>query len=127
MGTRRICLTLLALAAFVSAQQPRGNQSKLEGVVINSLTGKPLPRALVQVAGRALLTGPQGDFAFDGLSAGTVQIQVSKPGYFAPGASAMARGSSPGSSVTVGPDTGKIALKMSPESIIAGRLPNQAH
>src|SRR5260370_688196 len=77
MGTRRICLTLLALAAFVSAQQPRGNQSKLEGVVINSLTGKPLPRALVQVAGRgAVGSDEDGSFRIAGLPAGRYYVAV---------------------------------------------------
>jgi Carboxypeptidase regulatory-like domain len=126
MGTCRTCLTfLVVLAALASAQQPQANQSKLEGVVINGITGKPLPRALVQVAERALLTGPEGEFAFDGLSAGTIQVQASKPGYFAPGASAIATGLSPGSSVSASPDSGKIVLKLSPEAIITGRVTNQ--
>jgi hypothetical protein len=120
MGTLRTCLTFLTLAALTSAQQPQNNQFKLEGTVVNSLTGQPLPRVLVQTSGRAVLTGVEGGFSFDGFSAGTIQVQVTKPGYFPPGATL--RGWSPGRSFVVGPDTGKIVLKMSPEAIVTGRI-----
>jgi hypothetical protein len=110
---------------LASAQQPQNNQFKLEGVVVNSATGKPLPRALVQVAGRALLTGRQGDFAFGNLSAGTVQVQVSKPGFFALGTSPLSRESLLTTIVTVGADSGPIELKLAPEAIITGRVTNQ--
>jgi hypothetical protein len=124
MGTRRIYLTfLLAFAALAHAQQPQTSQFKLEGTVVNSLTGEPVPRALVQVSGRAALTGAEGEFSFDGLSAGTTQVQLTKPGYFPPGA--KARGWTSGSTVTVGPDTEKVVLKLAPEAIITGRVTGQ--
>jgi hypothetical protein len=124
MGTYRILIPVLALAALTFAQQPQNNQFKLEGVVVNSATGNPVPRALVQVSGRAMLTGSEGDFAFDGLPAGTVQVLVAKPGYFAPGAPAMTLGW-PSATVSLGPDTGKILVKLAPEAIITGRVANQ--
>lgn len=124
MGTRDVLVAFLCLAALACAQQPQNNQFRLEGIVVNSLTGNPVPRALVHVSGRALLTGPEGDFVFDRLPAGTVQVQVAKPGYFAPGARTMTMGW-PSATVTVGPDTEKIVVKLAPEAIITGRVTNQ--
>ena len=86
MGTYRIILLVLCLLSFSSAQQDASQLYKLEGAVVNSLDGKPVPRALVQFAGRAALTGPEGEFSFEGVPAGKVQVMVTKPGYFRPGA-----------------------------------------
>ncbi|HKF20981.1 MAG TPA: carboxypeptidase-like regulatory domain-containing protein [Candidatus Angelobacter sp.] len=83
-----------------------------------------MPRVLVQVMGRAMLTGSEGEFSFsfDDLPTGmTSVVQLTKPGYFAPGA--KARFPSPGStSVALGPDTGKVVLKLAPEAVITGRV-----
>jgi len=77
---------------------------------------------LVQISinERAMLTGPEGDFAFDGLRSGTVQVTATKPGYFPPGV--KMRGRSLGLNVEVGSDTGKIVLKLEPEAVITGRI-----
>jgi len=120
MGTYRVLLVILGLLSLSSAQQETNPLYKLKGTVINSLDGKPLPRALVQSAGRAVLTGPEGEFSFDGLQPGRIQITATKPGYFSPGAK-MAF-SSPANNIDVGPDTGKIVLKLAPEAVIFGHV-----
>jgi hypothetical protein len=122
MGTCRIAvvsLASLALAPCFFAQQQSKEQFKLEGIVINSATGKPLARALVQVNARAMLTGPEGDFSFDGLPAFPAQVQATKPGYFTPGVKGSRWSLT---SVEVGPDTGKVVLKLEPEAVITGRI-----
>lgn len=123
MGTYRVLLVCFFLLALSSAQQAQKDRFKLEGMVVNSLTGKPLPRVLVQLFGRAVLTGAEGEFSFDGVAAGRVQIILTKPGYFSPGA--RTRGGSIGNNIDVGPDTGKVALKLAPEAIISGRVTGQ--
>lgn len=116
MGTYRVFIVSLLFLASSSALQQESY--KVEGVVINNLTSKPLPRALVQIGGHAALSGPQGEFAFDGLSAGGVTATASKPGYFgAVGSSGVAT-----VNIQVGPDIGKIVLKLTPEAIITGRV-----
>jgi Carboxypeptidase regulatory-like domain len=124
MGTYRALLVCLLLLAQGSAQEPENKQFKLDGVVVNSLTGKPLPRVLVQVYNRSLLSGPEGEFSFDGVSPGRVQIMLTKPGYFM-----MGTGFSnpwPGNNmVDVGPDTGKVTLKLVPEAVIFGHVTGQ--
>lgn len=124
MGTYRALLVCLVLLARCSAQEPQNKQFKLEGVVVNSLTGKPLPRVLVNLNGRTLLTGPEGEFSFDGVSPGAVQIWLTKPGFFMPGT----RFNNPNPeyrSPDVGPDTGKLVLKLIPEAVIFGRVTGQ--
>ena len=120
MGTYRIILLVLCLLSFSSAQQDASQLYKLEGAVVNSLDGKPVPRALVQFAGRAALTGPEGEFSFEGVPAGKVQVMVTKPGYFRPGA--KMGGWSSGRIVDIAPETGKIVLKLSPEAVIFGSV-----
>src|SRR6516225_7705831 len=117
MGTYRVLVVSLLFLASSSAQQQ--DSYAVEGVVVDSLTGKPLPRALVQVGGRAALSGPQGEFSFEGLPPGGVTAMAQKPGYFG-----AAGGQEQVTTIDlqIGPDTGKIVLKLTPEAIITGRV-----
>jgi hypothetical protein len=121
MGTHRTLLLLvLGLISASSAQQYASKLYKLEGNVVNSVDGKPVPRALVQLSGRAALTGPEGEFSFDGVPAGRIPVSVTKPGYFNPGS--KMGGWPSGRIVDVGPGTGQIILKLSPEGVIFGSV-----
>jgi hypothetical protein len=96
---------------------------KLEGTVINALTGDPLPRALVQVAGQsqgAVLTGPDGRFQFDDMQPGQVNVVVAKPGYF-PG-NGDPRSNAQWNAVSLDAHTAPITLKMVPQCIIVGHV-----
>lgn len=118
MGTYNAVIILFFLLASAVAQQPSSSLFKVEGTVINSSTGKPLSRALVQVSGCAQLTGNEGEFSCDGISKGRTQISVSKPGFFGPGTTERQLYSS----LEVGPDTGKVLLKLAPEAVIFGHV-----
>jgi hypothetical protein len=128
MGTYRLLLVCFFLLTASSAQQTSAQQTqparfKVEGTVINSVTGKPLPRVRVQISVRSVLTGPEGEFSFDGVTAGRAYITVNKPGYFGTGET---QGSPTfRDSFEVGPDTGKIVLKLAPEVVIAGHVMGQ--
>ena len=79
---------------------------------------------LVQLYGRSLLTGPEGEFSFDSVSPGRAQIMLTKPGYFMTGTGFS--NPWPGNNmVDVGPDTGKITLKLVPEAVIFGHVTGQ--
>lgn len=54
----------------------------ISGVVVNAVSGTPVARALVQIGGRATLTGPDGKFEFDQFTASRPNVQVTKPGYY---------------------------------------------
>jgi len=120
MGAPRILFTIFLLLASSTAQQDSSNLFKVEGTVINSLTGRPLARALVQMSGRAVLTGSEGEFSFNGVYRGQTQISATKPGYFPP--RAKPHQGSAGSTIEIGPDTGKIVLKLVPEAVVLGHV-----
>ncbi|HXJ87111.1 MAG TPA: carboxypeptidase regulatory-like domain-containing protein [Candidatus Binatia bacterium] len=90
----------------------------LSGSVINSVTGGPVRRALVQVSGHngsAALTDAGGRFVLEGLREGAVFLTVMKPGFFADeGAS-----STP---ARVGEDAPNVVLKLTPWGVISGRV-----
>ena len=55
----------------------------VSGHVVNALTGTPVPRALVSLNARSVLTDAQGRFSFVGFSDANGFAQVQKPGYAA--------------------------------------------
>jgi len=57
--------------------------STVSGQVINATTGAPVPRALVRLNDRAVLTDHDGKFRFDQNTASSANILVTKPGFSA--------------------------------------------
>lgn len=133
---RDLVLLFTALSLFIapglSQDSVSGKQASktytVAGVVVNSITGKPVPRALVRLSqwgALAILTGPDGDFSFDNIPAGVIQVEVTKPGYMRPGRLAAAYafyGNNRPYRITVGPDPAKVTLKLEPEAVIAGTV-----
>src|SRR5438552_15425577 len=87
------CICLFTQAASSQVYRPIAPQStdhspqkyKLEGTVINSVTGEPVPRALVQLNGAVMetvLTGPDGRFHFAAVPEGQIAVSARKPGFF---------------------------------------------
>ncbi|HEX6466570.1 MAG TPA: carboxypeptidase-like regulatory domain-containing protein [Terriglobales bacterium] len=111
----------------LSAQQ-NGNPSgryTLNGTVINSVTGEPVPHALVQLFSspqRAMLTGADGSFQFDGVPGGQISVSARKPGFF--------RDEEVGrrtfyQAFQFGPDSGPITLRLNPEGVVIGRVEDE--
>lgn len=103
----------------------RNKTYRVEGAVVNSITGKPVPRALVRLQqwGRAMLTGPDGNFSFDDVPAGAADLEVTKPGFLRPGRRATDypfNGGGPPYHVTVGSESSNVILKLAPEAVIFG-------
>lgn len=126
---RPTALIVMILAAWAQlacvAQSVAGNPDAtytLAGTVVNAETGRPIPRALVELYSmgkKAVLTGPQGEFSFDKLSKGSVMVRVQKPGFFELGSRQQMQAAE---YVVVGPDSGKVVLKLQPECAIAGEV-----
>jgi hypothetical protein len=55
----------------------------VQGEVINASTGAPVPRALVRLNNRAVLTDHDGKFRFDQNADSTANVMVTKPGFSA--------------------------------------------
>ena len=129
-----VLLSIVALSPGVAAPAqdlPQANDSgktyPLTGVVVDSISGRPIPRVLVRLtaANRSLLTGPQGEFSFSNVSPGPTEILLTKPGYFHPGAPS---GYSPFEAnslpykLNVVPEMGDVVLKLAPDAVISGTI-----
>ncbi len=57
--------------------------STVQGQVINASTGAPVPRALVRLNNRAVLTDHEGKFRFDQNTDSSANVLVTKPGFSA--------------------------------------------
>jgi hypothetical protein len=57
--------------------------STVLGRVINASTGSPVPRALVRLNNRAMLTDHDGKFRFDQNTDSSANVLVTKPGFYA--------------------------------------------
>ena len=126
------CLLVLTSGPLFAAAQllsssPSGGDSiryKLEGTVVNPVTGAPLSRALVEImgTGHMMMTGPDGRFEFADLPAGQAVVLARKPGYY--GARNESRRYGSYITVELGPDLQPMTIKLLPESVIAGHVEN---
>jgi hypothetical protein len=129
---RRLIPNTLFAAQFLFSAHPSSAQSAmpssscpctLQGSVVDSVSGQPVPHALVKLATnspRATLTDSEGKFQFEGLPAGSVTLETVKPGYlgndgFSPWSGSVA-------SFQLGPDAAPALLKLTPEGVISGQV-----
>ena len=123
---RRAGVLLLAMTAMAGAQAPvreDAKPSRVEGVVTNALTGKPLPEAHVRfvVAGNqkarrfGAITTADGKFAIGPIDPGNYQANADRQGYVAGGAIVNVK-------VAPGDAVRDIELKLAPHAVIAGRV-----
>jgi hypothetical protein len=113
--------TVLSQESKVPAANPEARY-KLEGIVISSSTGEPIPRVYVQLDGAgdaddAMLTGADGRFYFEDVPEGKVGIFPSKPGFFD---DIEKRFKHP--RIPIGPETGLITMMLIPECVIYGHV-----
>lgn len=105
---------------------PTEDSIALRGTVVSSVDGTPIRGALVQLLGantRAVLTGGNGAFAFEGLIAGDGLVVVRKPGYFS--AQEYFPESVGELRVHLSPNMKELELKLYPEAVIYGRVTNE--
>ena len=101
----------------LSGDQPH----TISGTVINSITGEPIYRALVQWAnGRAVLTDHEGRFEFTGATAEEFRPWATKPGYFNEG-TRFFRPSLRNSQAANGP----VTIALVPEAILSGTVTDE--
>ena len=93
----------------------------LTGMVVDSVTGEPIRKALVQVyAGQRRMTfsGDDGSFELEGIPAGSYSVSAQKPGYFSE--QELLRGGAP--PVEVGVKAGSAIVKLTPEAVLSGKV-----
>ena len=93
------------------------------GTVVNSVTGEPIRRALVQISlGRiqSVLTDANGQFEFKDLPAGSTGVDAQKPGFFEQRELSDAQTGL--TTVAIGPNPQSLVLKLIPEGVISGHI-----
>lgn len=93
--------------------------STITGSVLNAVTGRPVPRALVRVNGRAVLTSHEGRFEFDqSTGSGNAAFQVTKPGYY------LSMDPSDGAAINFTADqlTDPVEIRLYPEALLTGTV-----
>ena len=92
--------------------------STVLGQVINATTGAPVPRALVRLNNRAVLTDHEGKFRFDQNTASSANVLVTKPGFSA--TTEMQEG---GNLYLQGAQLGApLELRLYPEALLTGTV-----
>jgi hypothetical protein len=87
------------------------------GRVINAKTGAPVPRALVRMNSRAVLTDHDGNFRFDQNTDTNANIMVIKPGFYA------STEQDPGNVFLQGAQLGvPLELRLYPEALLTGTV-----
>jgi hypothetical protein len=108
---------LLTGRARVNGQQPAAGHTA-QGRVVSGLDGSPIPRALVSIASRAVLTDAQGRFSFPQITESAAFFTVRKPGFS--GVQENVPGYSPPTRVTN--LDAAIELKLYPDAVISGQV-----
>jgi hypothetical protein len=117
-----LCAVSTALGQISARPSTPDAKYRLSGTVINSVSGEPIRRALVQVytgSQPVALTDGGGQFEFEGLPPGTTSINVRKPGFF----EEQSQPAAP-QVITIGPDAKAVSLRLIPESVIYGHVQN---
>jgi hypothetical protein len=126
----RATLTCLLAAATLAAQnpavrpQPPAPQSDCaaDGIVVNRLTGQPLPRANVTPSnndGSGPSTDPEGKWKISNLTCGSVFFSAQKGGYLQSGALKPV-------TLTSGSAAHNVKIELKPESVVTGKVLDDA-
>jgi hypothetical protein len=99
----------------IGIQQSSLPPRTISGVVVNSVTGRPIARALVQAGQNAMLTDSDGRFEFRDVPDNA--LFVNKPGYFWENLGAMT-----GWPLAVPEKPGPLELRLVPEAILSGHV-----
>jgi len=135
-----ICLLLFAVAgspcalAQISdaASSNATNQSAsgltprtIRGTVVDSVTGEPISRALVQIGGQyAMLTDHDGHFEFDGVALPGIPPWAMKPGYFSQ--DHLNRFTTVAADTTSSQSEAEsVVVKLVPEAVVSGTVTGQ--
>lgn len=114
-----------ASAQVTNNSSRSGETFTISGSVVNSVTGEPIPHALVRTNGylqRSVFSDSEGRFQMDGVPAGRVNLTAQKPGFVNQQDMSVY---SP-EWVNVGPSTPSVSVKLLPQSAIFGRVTDAA-
>lgn len=115
---------MIAFAAVRSEAQPRQAAGKLEGVVLNEVTARPIAGVVVmlrpaigrQEEAKAIVTGNDGKFTFEAVLAGKYTVAPEKVGF-------IAAADNPASiDIANRSEQERLTLRLTPPAVITGRI-----
>lgn len=112
-----IGLTSTMLYAQTAASSSNLQTHLVRGQVMNALDGSGLPRALVTLNSRSVLTDYQGRFEFAGLAGSNAFASVRKPGF-----SASPQGVGASAALRIADLDAPVLLKLYPDALVTGTL-----
>lgn len=129
----RISVLLLSAAGFCAVAFPQPSpvinrdQSNavthvLSGVVVNAVSGAPVPYALVQIGQDAKLADQNGTFRFEALPYSGASVIARKPGYF--NEQELADNSFQPEAIKLSGETTSLTIRLTPEAVISGHVTN---
>lgn len=94
----------------------------LSGVVVNAVSGAPVPYALVQVGQDAKLADQNGAFRFEALPYSSASVMARKPGYF--GEQELGDDNLQSGTIALSGETTSVTIRLTPEAVISGHVMN---
>lgn len=94
-----------------------GKRYSVRGSVVNSVTGEPIARALVNLQGQSqqmTMTDANGSFRFEGVPAGRATLAAERPGFFRTDERARI--------FSIATDIDNRVIALSPQAVISGRV-----
>jgi hypothetical protein len=90
----------------------------VSGQVVNAVTGAGIPRVLVKLNGRGVLTDHEGKFQFDQFTGTSSSLEATKPGFY------LSTDPTEGSSISLQPTqlAAPIQVRLYPEALLTGTV-----
>jgi len=136
---RAACVLLLAIGLWAQSQPavstPAGQSYRIAGVVVNSLTGQPLPGVSVAIApttaqgsnrevSQEVVTGNDGRFVFAGLTRGKYSLMAAARGFVL---QSFEHHDAYATAIAVGPDLDSehLVFRLEPDASIEGQVSDE--
>jgi protocatechuate 3,4-dioxygenase beta subunit len=110
------------LSPFINDDRANSVTHVLTGVVVNAVSGAPVPYALVQVGQEAKLADQNGAFRFEALPYSSASMMARKPGYFSE--QELSDDNSQSGTVVLSGETSSVTIRLTPEAVISGHVIN---
>jgi hypothetical protein len=117
-----VAVPFLLVVPRPTVAQTNAERFELRGKIVNTVSGEPVARALVQIPGQpARFSDSDGAFAFADLPSGRTDLFAIKPGFF--NERQLGAWIVPDTSVEV-PSSATVLVKLIPEGVIYGEVKN---
>ena len=115
---------ILAAAGLAPAQTATSSDCAVDGSVVNSVTGEPVPRAKVNLISGggtySTATDSSGRWSFSNVACGQVNFMTTRVGFLGPGFRGVNRAAP--ATLTSGSPAPDVKLELTPQSVVYGKV-----